>query len=753
MTAKSNIRLLASIAVGLCLFVALVVFRPNEPSREAAARSAEPDLQNAPAAAVGDLPQPTRESAPMAGRRCSEQAARAGAPDNEDGAEHQSAQPEVGAALPDAYIGALDAGSASNDPRFSMGLAAIKEEYIRSEFGVVLRGRHWIPTIGGGTNMVYIMTGSLPPARVGDPYDVQFEATSGCPPYRWRLAAGEIPPDLRFDADSARLEGIPSASCNAVLFVEVTDSLGARDMAEYFLAVQPEEVLRIETSSLPAAFPGQEYFFQLRAAGGIPPYSWSMQGETARIGAVALDEQTGVLRGQILPFAPASDVPLIVRLNDIQVNVSTELVLRVRSRLSIVDIPEMRAREGDDVAFAFQAAGGLEPYSWRADGALPPGLKLFPDGRCSGKPSKPGRYQINLWVCDSAGQLDSAQLRFDIAAAAPVVTDFEALLSRNSVALRWRMPTGTADGRVRIVRTAGSLAPGPLEGAAVYDGAGTEFLDQDVGPGDYCYAAFIVQGESAVTDAPPPVIRVKLPPDADPFADGVVSAELLNPNAFRAKELPAIVLGSPKGRGLQWGSADVVSLGAATCNDGGASAPYGGAITLEFRDNDVWDGPGADFTVFENVFYICDEQGVPDPQTRFMEPAIVSASQDGVNWRQFKTDFSPRYDPATGALNLRHPYCYNSGFAGVNPVMSNGYSPDPTDPAVSGGDSFDISELGFPWIRYVRIQSTGNRWLLDGDGDLILHNEETGAASRNSEKSGFDLDAVSAIWMRKVQAQ
>jgi hypothetical protein len=123
-----------------------------------------------------------------------------------------------------------------------------------------------------------------------------------------------------------------------------------------------------------------------------------------------------------------------------------------------------------------------------------------------------------------------------------------------------------------------------------------------------------------------------------------------------------------------------------------------------------------------------------------------------VTWFTFPVDFSPRYDPVTGALNLRHPFVYNRGFAGVNPVIANGFNVDATDPAVSGGDSFDLADLqvpGLSWIRYIRIQSTGDQWLVDRDGDLIHHpnGKDTFEANRNFNKSGFDLDAVTAIWL------
>ena len=633
------------------------------------------------------------------------------------------------------------------DPRLSNATDALKEAFMQEHFGVIKRDDRWLPTIAGGTNIVYITTGSIPAGRVSEPYDVQFQATSGFPPYHWNLVGGELPPGFILDAQSGRLAGIPLEACSSVFFLQVTDSKGVKDVAEYFLAVQPDLPLEIVTENLPAAFPGEEYHIRFEGRGGIPPYAWNAQTLHDEIGMLALDPQTGSLYIQVPLSAPEIDLPLIISLYDSQISVTKELTLHVRTRLSILDLPSSPAHEGDEFSFVFRATGGAEPYTWGLATPLPPGLELSANGCCSGHPSQPGLYDVSLWVSDAAGQTASAVFTLQVLPLLPVVSNFEALLSRNSVALQWELPAMDEDINVRIIRTSDAGE------TTVFQGAGTGHLDRDVGAGTYYYTAIMESNGMPITSAPPPVIRVTLPPEADPFADRVVAKNLLHPNAFRAADLPGIVLGAPRGTGLAWGSTDVVSLGAATCNDAGASAPYGGSITLEFVDNLVWDGPGADFTVFENVFYVCNAAGVPDPETRFMEPALVSVSQDGINWRQFKTDFSPRYDPATGKLNLRHPYCYNSGFAGVNPIMSNGYTPDPTDPAVSGGDSFDISELGFKWIRYVRIQSTGNRWLTDSNGNLIHHTEEQDAANRNSTKSGFDLDAVSAIWMHKEESK
>jgi len=197
-------------------------------------------------------------------------------------------------------------------------------------------------------------------------------------------------------------------------------------------------------------------------------------------------------------------------------------------------------------------------------------------------------------------------------------------------------------------------------------------------------------------------------------------------------------LGPPRGGGKYQGSLDVVSLHARVYD---GTSPCGGSITLKFNDNLVWDGPGDDFTVFENVFYLNENEN-----TRFMEPAIVAVSQDGKTYYTFPYDYVPHYYE-DGSINYYNPYSYQEGFAGIHPVFSNDGTPDPTNPSISGGDSFDLSDITrkkLAWIQYIKITATGDGWLTDSNGDKVRHVQDLGACS-GTGSSGFDLDAVSAV--------
>jgi hypothetical protein len=225
-----------------------------------------------------------------------------------------------------------------------------------------------------------------------------------------------------------------------------------------------------------------------------------------------------------------------------------------------------------------------------------------------------------------------------------------------------------------------------------------------------CFLGVLVLAGPLVWPAPPAA--------ADAFADHVVSVTIGTGGGGGQDRLPDVVLGPPHGAGAFVGSADTLSLG------------LGGSIVLEFTDNVIVDGPGVDFTVFENAFLTRGlVTGAP-----FAEPATVSVSTDGINFVAFPCHLDqPPYYP---------------GCAGVYPVFANAGDPNAPSPLVpsttpiadligisvdsfvppagSGGDSFDLADVGLASARFVRIEASD---LKAGFGGL----------------SGFDLDAVAAV--------
>jgi hypothetical protein len=184
-------------------------------------------------------------------------------------------------------------------------------------------------------------------------------------------------------------------------------------------------------------------------------------------------------------------------------------------------------------------------------------------------------------------------------------------------------------------------------------------------------------------------------PETLPYARSVESFTPGPAAGFGQSKLPEVVLGPPRGKGERAGSLDVASLG------------VGGEIVLGFGDRRLEDEAGADFVVFENAFWPGG-----DASQVYAELGEVSVSEDGETWLTFPCDRA-----GDGAGNF-------AGCAGVMPTLE--FDPltlVPLDPEQTGGDAFDLADLGLTTARFVKITDLGTLG-------------ETGTSS------GFDLDAV-----------
>lgn len=164
---------------------------------------------------------------------------------------------------------------------------------------------------------------------------------------------------------------------------------------------------------------------------------------------------------------------------------------------------------------------------------------------------------------------------------------------------------------------------------------------------------------------------------------------------------PTIVHGMP-----QTGGTHVVSFGG------------GGSLLVELVDYVVVDGPGFDFTLFENPVTL-------EGYNLFAERASVSVSEDGSSFYSFSCDVDDEDE-------------IYEGCAGVNPVNA---TENPLDPEVSGGDSFDLAGLSVSTVVFILIEdldtcSPDDPTYYAADGSLLCSVSGT---------QGFDLDAVAIL--------
>ena len=227
--------------------------------------------------------------------------------------------------------------------------------------------------------------------------------------------------------------------------------------------------------------------------------------------------------------------------------------------------------------------------------------------------------------------------------------------------------------------------------------------------------------DSALADdlAPPP--NVCFDELADACADEVVEAPGATGVDFGD---PERAVNGVRGGGAEAGGTDVFSLGIEPGVDS--------ELVLRWSERLVLNGPGVDFVVFENAFE--SGGGV------FMDLATVEVSRDGVAWVAFEHDYVA--DDETGWSNDPADW---SGFAGRSPVLLHDEDNpvDPVDPAVAGGDGFDLDDLPAD-AEADLIRTEGFVYLRLTSAPAVLNPDTGEPFVRDPISNGADIDGVYA---------
>jgi len=130
-----------------------------------------------------------------------------------------------------------------------------------------------------------------------------------------------------------------------------------------------------------------------------------------------------------------------------------------------------------------------------------------------------------------------------------------------------------------------------------------------------------------------------------------------------------------------------------------------GELIIELKNYTLIDDTGPDLIIFENAF------------TGWTERAQVALSEDGITYFAFACD----------AFDVDGVY---PGCAGVTPIN---YSDDPEimlDPDASGGDNFDLADLGLEKVNFIKITDMATC---------------TNPALCTSGSGGFDFDGLAIV--------
>ncbi|MBU1917935.1 hypothetical protein KKF63_07425 [bacterium] len=205
------------------------------------------------------------------------------------------------------------------------------------------------------------------------------------------------------------------------------------------------------------------------------------------------------------------------------------------------------------------------------------------------------------------------------------------------------------------------------------------------------------EDDDTITDNPEPNTEIipeepNNPDDSFLSSNDNITLNLGSNSGFGYANYPNVIFGAPGG------TMDVLSLG------------YDGNITIELNDFIIVNGEGIDFTIFENPF------------TGWEECAEVAVSEDGITFFTFVCDQMD--DDSNGIYD---------GCAGKSPVSTGLSDNEYLNPAISGGDQFDLDDLDTPieTVKYIMITDIG---LCGATGSVP-----------SATSAGFDFDAMAIV--------
>lgn len=146
------------------------------------------------------------------------------------------------------------------------------------------------------TPQLQVTTSSLPAGTQGVRYSNSLAATGGVPPYSWSLTSGPLPAGLTLSGTGI-ISGTPTGHSGTFpITAQVTDTLGNTASSSGLTLAINSGPLVITTAALPAGTQSVPYSVAMSAAGGTPPYTWSLRFGTLPSG-LTLNPSTGVISG------------------------------------------------------------------------------------------------------------------------------------------------------------------------------------------------------------------------------------------------------------------------------------------------------------------------------------------------------------------------------------------------------------------------------------------------------------------------
>ncbi len=345
-------------------------------------------------------------------------------------------------------------------------------------------------SLGVSSGTLNITNDTIPNGIVGIAYSVALAAAGGSPAYTFVLTSGSLPPGLTL-AGSGALAGTPTVAGSFPVVIRTTDSSGAEFQKNYTILIGSGN-LSFTNVSLPVSYLGQNYRISLYAAGGVPPYTFSIASGALPSG-LTLDPN-GIIYG----------IPTVIGQSSVSFRVvdatgstaaDTLVMGAIQSAIGFGFTSISTATVGQGYGFTPTGSGGVAPFRFSVLGGLPPGIKVRADGALTGIPTQAGSYNVLIRAQDGSGAIVEGSFPFLVLEAGFRISSLSLPDAQIGQAYSQTLTSSGGSGAVSYVVQNGALPPGiQLSSAGVL--AGTTTL-----AGSYPFTIRAIDATSASTTA------------------------------------------------------------------------------------------------------------------------------------------------------------------------------------------------------------------------------------------------------------
>ena len=249
----------------------------------------------------------------------------------------------------------------------------------------------YILTVNAPTIIVRPTT--LRAATAGKSYSQTFSASGGAAVYTF-TENGALPAGVTFA--KGILSGTPTVAGSFTVTVTATDANHFTGSQSYALTVNAPTII-VRPAILRAATAGKHYSQTFTASGGATPYTFTENGALP----VGLTFVKGILSGT--PTVAGSFSITVTATDTNHFTGSQSYTITVNAPIITIGPATLHAATvGKHYSQAFTASGGVTPYTFTENGALPAGM-TFSKGNLSGIPTVAGSFTITIIVTDANG--------------------------------------------------------------------------------------------------------------------------------------------------------------------------------------------------------------------------------------------------------------------------------------------------------------------------------------------------------------